>query len=264
MTDAGFEDPLIVGSNDLDEDIIADLKRQGAKINAWGVGTHLITASDSPSLSGVYKLVAIRENGQWLPRIKITSNMDKATDPGRKQLLRYYDGDGRPVGDVIYGGRRDVSCLGDYPWTPPHTPPPAGPTCAEHQVPGSFCSACFDKGRRLTEAPPIASVRRWALDQIAALPEEFKRLRNPEIYRVVVLSEKMGQLKEEMLQNPRYALGRQPGRKRLPCRKSACGSWYPRACPPEVRHPRPCQNVDSHAIRNACPRKTSVVQARRL
>ena len=81
---------------------IADLKRQGAKINAWGVGTHLITAFDCPALGGVYKLTAImNDNGAWQPRMKLTSNADKATDPGRKQIVRCLDADGRPLGDVL-------------------------------------------------------------------------------------------------------------------------------------------------------------------
>ena len=63
FTEAGFADPLIVASNELDEDLIADLKRQGARINSWGVGTHLITSSGHPALGGVYKLVAVRESG---------------------------------------------------------------------------------------------------------------------------------------------------------------------------------------------------------
>src|SRR5690606_15560162 len=102
MIDAGLEDPLIVASNDLEEDLIADLKRQGAKINAWGVGTNLITSHDCPALNGVYKLVAVREGGAWVPRMKISSNLEKATDPGCKKLVRYFGRDGAPVGDVMY------------------------------------------------------------------------------------------------------------------------------------------------------------------
>ena len=103
FTEAGFADPLILASSELDEDLIADLKRQGAKINAWGVGTHLITASNHPALGGVYKLVAAQDaHGEWEPRIKVSSNLGKMTDPGRKRVVRYRDADGRPLGDVLY------------------------------------------------------------------------------------------------------------------------------------------------------------------
>ena len=112
FTQAGFDNPLIVASNELDEDLIADLKRQGAPINSWGVGTHLITASDYPALGGVYKLVAVSANGtDWEPRIKLSSNPAKMTDPGRKRVVRYYDGAGRPLGRhhpaLRRGSRRD-------------------------------------------------------------------------------------------------------------------------------------------------------------
>ena len=79
FTEAGFADPLIVASNELDEDLIADLKRQGAPINSWGVGTHLITSSSWPALGGVYKLSATREREAWEPRIKLRSNPVKMT-----------------------------------------------------------------------------------------------------------------------------------------------------------------------------------------
>ena len=101
-----------MASNELDEDLIADLKRQGAPINSWGVGTHLITSSDHPALGGVYKLVAVRPGeGTWEPRIKLSSNPAKMTDPGRKRLVRYYDGENRPLADLIRLDDEDVNCI---------------------------------------------------------------------------------------------------------------------------------------------------------
>ncbi|MBN2311832.1 MAG: nicotinate phosphoribosyltransferase [Candidatus Hydrogenedentes bacterium] len=200
MTEAGFEDPLIVASNDLEEDLIADLKRQGAKINAWGVGTHLITSHDCPALSGVYKLVAVEEDGRWLPRMKISSNIEKATDPGRKAVVRYFDGQGHPVGDVLY--------LGDEEW------PRAGTVIGRRRTQPlqearikdtaraeSLFGVVFERGRRTLPPPLIGDIRQRALDNIASLPDEFKRLRNPERYRVM-LSRAVGQIKADMLENP--------------------------------------------------------------
>jgi nicotinate phosphoribosyltransferase len=218
MLEAGLEDPLIVASNDLDEDLIADLKRQGAKINAWGVGTHLITSRDCPSLNGVYKLVAVRHDGKWLPRIKISSNIEKATDPAAKRLIRYLDSESRPVGDVMYLEEEPLAANGfpvsnDTPDTR-HPTPDTRTITGRHRVHPHLVArlggvsqgvelmkTVFADGRRTAPSPSVHDIRKHALDQIAALPEEFKRLRNPEVYRVL-LSEAMGRLKEEMLENP--------------------------------------------------------------
>jgi nicotinate phosphoribosyltransferase len=200
MTEAGLEDPLIVASNDLEEDLIADLKRQGAKINSWGVGTHLITSHDCPALSGVYKLVALREKGQWQPRIKISSNASKATDPGYKRVTRYYNDWNQPIGDVMGlfdEGLPDSDIIPGRNRTQPHMDVRLrGATRSE-----DLLEVVFENGVRVGKPPSIHAVRQRALDQVAALPEEFKRLRNPEIYRVI-LSPEVGRLKEEMLKNP--------------------------------------------------------------
>ena len=203
MTEAGLEDPLIVASNDLDEEIIADLKRQGAKVNAWGVGTHMITSYDCPALSGVYKLVAIHENGQWQPRMKISSNIEKATDPGRKRLVRYFDTDGQPMGDVIYDEEEAWPAKGTIMGrrrSRPHLETRIRDAVRAEEL----LVPVFAGGRRLTQATPVKRLRERAQNQIASLAEEFKRLRNPEIYRVM-LSESLGRWKEKMIENPDLA-----------------------------------------------------------
>ena len=204
MTEAGLENPLIVASNDLEEDIIADLKRQGARINAWGVGTHLITSFDCPSLNGVYKLVAVGRDGAWVPRMKISSNPDKATDPARKELVRYLNGNGQPIGDMIYrdGEPWNISGLvhGRHRTRPHHEAHFSEPASSAE----SLLQPVFADGRRVGEAPRIHEIRARAQEQIAALPEEFKRLRNPEIYEVL-LSPEVGTLKDRMLDNPDLA-----------------------------------------------------------
>lgn len=203
MAEAGFDDPLIVASNDLEEDLIADLKRQGAKINAWGVGTHLITSHDCPALSGVYKLVALEEDGRWKPRIKISSNLEKATDPGRKKLVRYYDAADRPLGDVMYlmdeeaGAAPAVAARQRL--QPQLRSRLSGVARAEELL-----QLVFDGGSVVGELPSIHDIRQRALDQIATIPEEFRRLRNPELYRVL-LSDRIGEIKEEMIQAPSRA-----------------------------------------------------------
>jgi nicotinate phosphoribosyltransferase len=174
----------------LDEDLIADLKRQGARINSWGVGTHLITSSQHPALGGVYKLVAMRKgDGAWEPRIKLSSNPAKMTDPGRKRLVRYYDDAGRPLADLI---RLDGEALDSI--DPGQASPPV-PFAERHDL--SFLRAVWDAARceellqpvmrdgvRVGDRPTLEDIRSRARAQVGALPEEVKRLRNPEIYAV--------------------------------------------------------------------------------
>lgn len=200
MIEAGLEEPLIVASNDLEEDLIADLKRQGAKINAWGVGTHLITARDCPSLSGVYKLVAVQENGDWLPRMKTTSNVTKATDPCRKQVFRYYGQDDYPIGDVLCDAAEEAPQSGDVPGVP-RTQLHIKKRLRGAVRTSPLLETVFNKGERTCSAPAIKATRQHVLDQIAGMPDEFKRLLNPEIYRVM-LSESVGAMKEKLLENP--------------------------------------------------------------
>ena len=91
LDDAGFESAIISASSDLDEYLIRDLKSQGSKISLWGVGTNLITSKDCPSFGGVYKLAAIQANDKFEPKIKVSENIDKVTNPGNKAIYRVYD-----------------------------------------------------------------------------------------------------------------------------------------------------------------------------
>lgn len=199
MVEAGFDDPLIVASNDLEEDLIADLKRQGAKINAWGVGTHLITSHDSPALNGVYKLVAIENGGVWQPKIKISSNLSKATDPGRKRLVRYYNDRDEPVGDVLFDAAETWPASGTVPTRQRGLPYLSGALRGATRA-EELLQTVFENGRPAGPVPDIHAARRRALDQIAGIPEEYKRLRNPEIYGVL-LSAQLGATKAGLIQS---------------------------------------------------------------
>ena len=99
---AGFENTKILASNSLDEYVISDLKQQGAKISLWGVGTHLATAYDQPTLDGVYKLSALRDKqGQWEYKLKLSEQTVKISNPGRHQVRRFFS-NGQAILDVIY------------------------------------------------------------------------------------------------------------------------------------------------------------------
>jgi nicotinate phosphoribosyltransferase len=102
LDEAGFAKTGILASNSLDEYSIADLKQQGAKINAWGVGTNLATAYDQPALDGVYKLSALRDaKGQWVHKLKLSEQPVKISNPGRHQIRRYFSNE-QYVTDVVY------------------------------------------------------------------------------------------------------------------------------------------------------------------
>ena len=103
LDEAGYPDAIISASNDLDENLIASLKAQGACITSWGVGTNLITSESQPSFGGVYKLAATySDEGQWVPKIKLSENSEKITNPGNKQIYRIIEKDsGKVFADYI-------------------------------------------------------------------------------------------------------------------------------------------------------------------
>jgi nicotinate phosphoribosyltransferase len=182
LTAAGFEDPLIVGSSDLDEDLIADLKRQGAKINAWGVGTKLITGTGDPALTGVYKISAIMEHAEMTARIKVSSNPEKTTDPGVKNLIRFYDSQGMMVGDVLSDEREGV---------------PSGQVTAhdrnQFERMRTFTDSSERKelhqlvmthGKRIGPSLDLKDIQSYAKEELSHLRMESQRLRNPDIYYV--------------------------------------------------------------------------------
>ena len=112
LAEAGFEDATICASSDLDEFLIQSLKEQDAKINQWGVGTNLVTSKGWPAFGGVYKLAAIRNKGEteFTPKIKLSENSEKITNPGNKKIYRIYD---KETGKV----RADLICLEDEVFT---------------------------------------------------------------------------------------------------------------------------------------------------
>lgn len=196
---AGFNDPRIVASNDLDEDLIADLKRQGAKINSWGVGTNLITSRDHPALGGVYKVVAVEESGEWIPRLKVASNPGKTTDPDRKQVVRLKNAQGAPLADLLCPAR------GPFP-----KPGRVQAVDRERFYDSREFEASAEEEMlvqamemgKIKTSEDLETIRDRALKEIASLPEEMKRLRNPDIYPVM-LSPELARTKQGLLSKER-------------------------------------------------------------
>ena len=200
LDDAGFPDAVISASNDLDEYLIDSLKIQGAAITSWGVGTNLITSKDCPSFGGVYKLACIiDENGTEIPKIKVSENVEKVTNPGNKKILRIYDkASGKIKADLIT--LEDEVFTEDQPLTLfdplatwKRTRLEAGTyTIRELLVP------IFKNGQCVYESPSVMDIQAYCTQEKATLWDESKRLINPqEVY--VDLSRKLYDLKNRLL-----------------------------------------------------------------
>ncbi|HEY0132984.1 MAG TPA: nicotinate phosphoribosyltransferase [Nannocystis sp.] len=176
---AGFPDAAIVASNDLDEHEISKLKRSGAQITVWGVGTRLVTAHDQPALGGVYKLAAIRRDASqpWQYRIKLSEEPIKVSNPGIQQVRRYHDADGMFTGDVMYeetlGRGAEARRLED----PSRSCEPAGEG-EDLLVP------VLRDGVRVGPAPTLAESRARTLAQLQRLPPGVRALQDAEAYPV--------------------------------------------------------------------------------
>jgi len=195
LDEAGFPKAVILASNELDETILASLKEQGAAITVWGVGTRLVTAHGQSALGGVYKLSAVRRpSGTWQPRIKISEQTVKTTNPGVLQVRRFWD-DGTPIADAIYDVETDLSagCTLVDPLDP--TRRRRMPARTKHQ---DLLVPVFRAGRPVYEPPPLEETRRHAAANLAAFPAAVRRFVNPHLYPVG-LEESLHQLKTRMI-----------------------------------------------------------------
>ena len=199
---AGYDYVKICASGDLDERSIASLKSQGAAIDFWGVGTKLITSADMPALGGVYKLSAVVEDGKEIPKIKLSDNFAKITNPGIKNVYRIYDEEtGEAQADLIY-----LLSEGEYdesrPLTITHPTERWKQTTFYHYKLKKLLVPVIEGGKRVYEMPSIREIRDYAAREIASLSDEHKRLDSPHIYKVD-LSDKLYELKTSMIEEIR-------------------------------------------------------------
>lgn len=189
LDEAGFVDAKIYASNDLDEDTILSLKMQHAKIDVWGVGTKLITAFDQPALGAVYKLVSVEnEHGEMEDTIKLSSNAEKVSTPGRKQAWRITNTvDGKSEGDYIAGDNedpREQDAL--YMFHPVHT---YINKTVENFEARPLLRTVVDNGKFVYELPSLETIKQTAKANLDLLWEEYKRNLNPQDYPVDLSSE---------------------------------------------------------------------------
>ncbi|MBC7958863.1 MAG: nicotinate phosphoribosyltransferase [Vallitaleaceae bacterium] len=199
LDEAGFSDAIISASSDLDEYLIRDLKLQGSQITLWGVGTNLITSKDCPAFGGVYKLSACLENGKYHPKIKISENPIKVTNPGNKKILRIYDvKTGKIKADLIALEHEHIDVF--------------EPLVIFDQIntwkkktlhPGTFSIRellipIYKNGRCVYTSPSTLEIKNTCEEELATLWDESRRLVNPQtVY--VDLSQELYNLKQKML-----------------------------------------------------------------
>lgn len=199
LDEAGFPDVAIVASNDLDEYRITDLKQQNAQINIWGVGTRLITSSDHPSLGGVYKLSGIQQGEEIVPKIKISESPEKINNPGYKQVLRITDREtGIMKADLITLDGEVVDET--QPLTIFHPIYTWKKSTFNNYAIEPLLKPLFVDGNLVREKRKTSEYRAYVEEQKTRLWKQYKRLSNPEVYKVD-LSEDLWTLKNEMISN---------------------------------------------------------------
>ncbi len=200
LDDAGWQDCKISVSNSLDEYIIQDILRQGAKIDMFGVGERLITARSEPVFGGVYKLTAVeQEDGTILPKIKISENVGKITNPHFKKLYRFYGNDtGKAIADYLCVYDETVDDSGQMEIFDPEatwkTKTVYNFTAKELQVP------VFQGGKLVYQSPSLKEIQAYCKAQVDTLWDEVKRFDNPHTY-YVDLSRKLWEIKYNLLKN---------------------------------------------------------------
>ena len=198
LDDAGLQDCKIVVSNSLDEYIIRDVLLEGACIDSFGVGERLITAKSEPVYGGVYKLAALETNGELIPKIKISENIEKITNPGFKGLFRLYDKTtGKARGDVITVAGETIPEQDEYVIFDPNAvwkkTKVTNYTVRNLQVP------IFKEGKCVYESPSIEEIKDYCKEQIDTLWDETLRFENPQTY-YVDLSQKLWDMKHRLLE----------------------------------------------------------------
>lgn len=202
LDEAGFPDAMICVSGDLDEKLINSLLQQGAKIDSWGIGTKLITSEDLPSLGGVYKLSSVIEkDGTVTPKIKLSDNHAKITNPGFKSLYRLYDREtGMAIADLITLKEEVVD--DSKPLTLFHPVE----TWKQHEVENFIVEplqhTIVKDGKLVYEFPPLMEVQAFSQKQLSRFWEEYLRLDLPQLYKVD-LSDGLHKLKFGMIEEIR-------------------------------------------------------------
>ncbi len=198
LDEAGFPDAIICASGDLDEYLINSLKNQGARIDLWGVGTRLITSADMPALGGVYKLSSLLpQGGKEIPKIKLSDNSDKITNPGFKCVYRIYDNKtGKAEADLI--ALRDETFDVSRPLTIFHPKDTWKKITFTDYTMRPLTELVLKDGARVRPDPTLKEICAYAEREKESFWDEYKRPDNPHVYKVD-LSQKLYDVKNKMI-----------------------------------------------------------------
>lgn len=199
---AGFDDAYISASSDLDEYLIESLKAQGCKITSWGVGTNMITSKDCPAFGGVYKLAAVedKETGEFIPKIKLSENTEKITNPGNKTIYRIYS---KTTGKI----RADLICLADETFDEskdmiifdPQETWKKTKVRANTYTLRELLVPVFKNGECVYDSPSVMEIRDYSKKELDTIWDETKRFANPQ-HVYVDLSDKLYKIKSDLLE----------------------------------------------------------------
>lgn len=194
---AGYPDCGITASNSLDEYIIRDTLMQGAKIDSFGVGERLITSKSEPVFGGVYKLAAIEKNDEVIPKIKISENTEKITNPGFKKVYRLFSREsGEAIADVITLFDETIDSSTPYEiFDPEHTWKRKTITNFDVEL---MTVQIYDKGKRVYDSPDVHEIKKHCEKEISRLWDEVKRFEFPHKY-YVDLSPALWDMKDKLL-----------------------------------------------------------------
>lgn len=198
LDNAGFQDCKIVASNSLDEFIIREIITQGAQVDLFGVGERLITSKSEPVFGGVYKLVAVEENNVITPKIKLSENVGKITNPGFKQVWRLFDKEsGKAIADVITTNDETIDESKPYDlFDPEYTWKKKTVTNFKAK---RLLVRIFDRGTCVYESPKVKEIKEYCKEQVDTLWDEVKRFENPHKY-YIDLSKPLWEMKQRLLE----------------------------------------------------------------
>lgn len=197
LDEAGWEEARIVVSNSLDEYIIRDILRQGACVDSFGVGERLITSKSEPVFGGVYKLVATEENGEIVPKIKISENVAKITTPYFKKVFRLFSKEsGMAVADVLTTYDEKIDADKPYEIFDPNNTWKRK-TITDFEAKELLVSI-FEKGKRVYDSPSLEEIKSYCKDSVEKIWDEVRRFENPHEY-YVDMSQKLWDIRYRLL-----------------------------------------------------------------